>query len=63
MTLDQWLQANPKVYAGYHESGCRWIPDSQVLDYTTSSSRWELFHLSDYIVSANRAGVYWLAPR
>lgn len=56
MTLEQWRQLT-NAYVGYHESGAKWIPQSQI------TYRYELHHLEDYVVTSNIAGVCWLSPR
>ena len=62
MTLREWCDANncnpaPWVHDGYN-------PMMVVNAIRVNSSNgWDLYHLSDYFVSANEAGSVWLAKR
>lgn len=55
-TLHEWCLAN-HVTAYEHGTGAYYIPDR---DY---ANRWELFHLSDFVVSSVRAGTIWLVRK
>jgi len=55
MTLDEWQQQTGH-YVGTHPRGAKFVS-------ITVFSKWELFHLTDYVVSSCSAGVYWLVPR
>jgi hypothetical protein len=56
--LAEWhLMTN--IYVKQHPSGAVSLPDQHLSDYW----RWELFHLTDYVVSSVTAGTIWLVER
>lgn len=60
-TLDEWA-TKTGAYVGIHQTGARYIPNSELIRLSTLA-RWQLHHLTDYVVSSNIAGTTWLTPR
>jgi hypothetical protein len=57
MTLSEWKEQSGH-YVGDHKSGAKWIPANMPLPL-----HWELYHLTDYVVSSITGGSIWLVKR
>lgn len=57
-SLSDWTFMT-NVYVKHHPEGTVSLADQHL----SSSWRWELFHLTDYVVSSVTAGTIWLSPR
>ena len=59
MTLAEWEEAyNHTAYS--HPTGARYVHDRLAGNDKTS---WDMFHLSDYVVTSLTGGCYWLVKR
>lgn len=57
LTLADW-ETKYREKAGEHPTGARFVPF-----VSPSEKAWELFHLSDFVVSSVQAGTVCLVPR
>ena len=60
MTLFEW-ECTTGAYVGQHDSGARWVPDSQTR--MGDADRHLLWRLDDYLVRSVVGGSIWLLPR
>lgn len=58
-SLAEWEHMT-KFYVKHHDNGAVSLADSR---HINSTWRWELFHLTDYVVSSVTAGTIWLVVR
>lgn len=59
-SLAEWAERNPDVYVGTTPNGMRWIADQQTDE---RHDRWQLWRLTDYVVTSVTGGTIWLQLR